>query len=106
LEAWRRYRSGQAVGFCFLPTRWSRAQRVVAHPLMAPVRWIGIALQWTCWPLTHLGEFLRTGHWYHVIWRDAEGRHWEFVPDEPKHARYAPPLIFHGTVRRADSDTA
>ena len=100
LEAWRRYRRGEAVGFCFLPTKYSRLAAIVAHPLAAPLRWLGAALQWTCWPLTHLGEMLRSGHWYHVHWIDHAGIAWEFVPDARKRERYAPPLVFHGTVRR------
>lgn len=102
LEAWRRYRRGEAVGFCFLPTRWSRAAAIVRHPAAWPIRAFGALLQWTCWPLTHVGEFLRSGHWYHVYWIDAHGTRWEFVPDGSKRARWAPPLIFRGTVRRVD----
>jgi hypothetical protein len=104
LEAWRRYRRGEAAGFCFLPTRWSRLSRVLAHPLALPVRLLGAVLQWTCWPLTHVGEFLRSGHWYHVHWIDHEGRRWEFVPDAHRRARWAPPLVFRGRVRRVDDD--
>ena len=90
------------MGFCFLPTKYSRLAAVVTHPLAFPLRWLGAALQWTCWPLTHAGEMLRSGHWYHVLWLDKEGRRWEFVPDAPKKARFAPPLIFTGKVRRID----
>jgi hypothetical protein len=103
LEAWRRYRSGEAVGFCFLPTKWSRAARVVMLPICLPVRLVGMALQWLCWPLTHLGEFLRSGHWYHVIWIDRTGRRWEFVPDAAKRMRFAPPLVFRGRVQEVSS---
>ena len=77
-------------------------QAVICHPLMLPVRLVGAALQWACWPLTHLGEFLRSGHWYHVYWIDQAGRRWEFVPDDSKRTRWAPPLVFSGRIKRAE----
>jgi hypothetical protein len=66
------------------------------------VRLVGAALQWIAWPLVQVGHTLRDGQWLHVTWTDEGGRHWEFVPDEARHQRYAPPLVFHGRVRRAD----
>jgi hypothetical protein len=104
LEAWRAYRAGEAAALIFRPTQYSRAARIVGHPLMLPVRLVGWALQWLCWPLTHVGEFLRSGHWYHVHWIDREGRRWEFVPLVGKRARFAPPLVFRGEVREVDDD--
>jgi hypothetical protein len=104
LEAWRALRRGEAAHICLRPTKYSRLERVVRNPLMTPVRWLGMALQWVAWPLTHVGEVLRTGHWYHVLWVDKRGNAWEFVPHGPKRLRLAPPLVFVGHVRRADPD--
>lgn len=101
LEAWRRYRRGEAVGFCFLPTRYAKLERVAAHPLWWPIKVVGIALQWTCWPLTHVGEFLRSGRWYHVRWIERDGTVWEFTSPD-KVTRLAPPLLFRGIVRQVD----
>jgi hypothetical protein len=106
LEAWRKYRAGEAVGFCFHPTRFARLELVAQHWAWLPLRVLGAMLQWVCWPLTHLGELLRSGRWYHVTWVDREGQHWEFVMtddqgeyDERTRA-FAPPLVFRGAVRR------
>lgn len=110
LEAWRRYRRGEAVALIFRPTRFARLESAAAHPLWWPLKLVGIALQWTCWPLTHLGEWLRSGRWYHVQWIDKHGDQWEFVMtdgDGTVDARtraLAPPLIFRGVVRRVGDE--
>jgi hypothetical protein len=74
----------------------------MAHPAMLPVRAIGTVLQWICWPLTHIGEYLRTGRWYHLHWIDHGGVHWEFVPDgeNAKHPFWIPPLLFRGKAQQ------
>lgn len=110
LQAWREYRAGRAAGFCFLPTRFARLEEVARHPLWFPIKALGIALQWTCWPLTHLGELLRSGRWYHVRWFDHDGRHWEFVmtdkngEQDTRTKAFAPPLLFTGRVREVSDD--
>jgi hypothetical protein len=109
LEAWKRYRRGEAVGFCFLPTQYSTTAALTRHPLWCPLKIVGIALQWASWPLTHLGEFLRTGHWYHVHWIDRDGVAWEFVMVGPDGAdarthTAMPPLLFRGRVRRVGDE--
>ena len=101
LTAWRHYRQGNAVRFCFKPTLWSRSEKIIKHPLALPIRLLGIALQWICWPLTHIGEYLRSGRWYHVTWMDKEGRHWEFVRTN-KHPHFLPPIIFKGTIKQIE----
>lgn len=76
----------------------------MSYPLLFPLRLLGAIFQWIAWPLTHVGELLRTGHWYHVSWTDRRGNHWEFVPNVSKRLRFAPPLIFSGRIQRAGSD--
>lgn len=82
------------------------------HPLAWPIRVLGAVLQWSCWPLTHLGELLRSGRWYHVYWVDKSGRRWEFVMTDERgeydartHA-FAPPLLFRGIIREVQSENA
>lgn len=111
LEAWRRYRRGEAAGFCLRPTHFSKAEKFVKHPLSLPIRLLGMLLQWTCWPLTHVGEMLRTGRWYHVTWFDHQGRRWEYVMTDDagefddRTRAWFPPLIFRGKVQPVSEGT-
>jgi hypothetical protein len=109
LEAWRAYRAGEATVLIFRPTEYSRAAVLAAHPLWWPLRWLGTALQWLAWPAVQLGEWLRTGRWWHVQWRAADGRTWEYQllrdgePDtQTRH--WTPPVWYAGQVQEVSDD--
>ena len=107
LEAWRAYRRGEAAALTFRPTEYSRAASVAAHPLWWPLRLLGTALQWLAWPAAQVGEWLRTGRWWHVRWHTEDGRCREFVMLRDGQAdsttrHWAPPLLFVGEVRDCD----
>ena len=99
IEAWRLLRSGEARHMCIRMTEYAKLQSLTRHWAWTPLRLLGIAIQWISWPLTHLGEFLRTGRWYHATWIHDNAAHMEFVPGGEKRNRWFPPLLFRGAVR-------
>lgn len=102
LAAWERFRAGEAVFMCVRFTSYSKVpQRVIEHWLWRYTLGVaGATIQWIAWPLTHLGEILRTGRWYHATWVAVSGEHLEYVPRETKKRRWFPPLLFFGVERR------
>lgn len=103
LRAWEKFRAGEASFMCIRFTAYSRVPRnVVRHPAWRyMLGMLGTLVQWVAWPLTHIGEILRTGRWYHATWIVVKGGgHWEYVPaDSEKRARFIPPILFRGVER-------
>lgn len=111
LRAWEKFRSGEAAFMCVRFTAYSRApSSVVSHwAWRYSLGLVGTLVQWLAWPLTHVGEMLRTGRWYHATWIVVkDNQHWEYVPDGvAKRARIFPPVLFRGVERlvpKSDDD--
>jgi hypothetical protein len=61
-----------------------------------------MSIQWFAWPLTHFGEMLRTGRWYHATWIRWDREHLEYVPVGKKVKRLFPPILFNGIEKHVD----
>ena len=101
LVAWKKFRDQDADLLCIEYTKKSKLHYFTKNnkyirSLLLPIRIIGILIQWICWPMVHVGEFLRTGRWYHVSWME-DGIHREYVKLDNYVARLIPPIIFKGT---------
>lgn len=103
LRAWEKFRSGDAAFLCVRFTVYSRVpRRLVEHwSWRYTLGLIGALVQWAAWPLTHVGEILRTGRWYHATWIVVkDNQHLEYVPDGvAKRARFMPPILYRGVER-------
>ena len=105
IEAWQKLRAGRARFLCIRFTEHSKVHAVTSAWWWMPLRILGICLQWLAWPLTHVGEFLRTGRWYHATWIVSPGRqHYEYVPHEEKRKRVIPPVLLSGKEQEVGDD--
>ncbi len=98
-EAWKQFRAEEAEYMCIRFTQFSKMNWMGAW-WWTPLRCLGSAIQWVAWPMTHVGELLRSGRWYHATWICWDSEHWEFIPLEHKQRRYVPPLIFKGLTEK------
>lgn len=101
LVAWKKFRDEDADLLCLEYTKKSKLNHFINNKptikkLLIFIRAIGILIQWVCWPMIHVGEFLRTGRWYHVSWME-DGIPREYVKLDNYVARFIPPIIFKGT---------
>jgi len=103
LKAWERFRADEAEWMCIRFTEYSRVSWTQSW-WWSPMRILGIAIQWVTWPLTHFGEMLRSGRWYHASWIKWDAEHFEYVPHGPKITRMLPPILFHGFERKVGDD--
>ena len=99
LRAWTKFRDEEAEWMCIRFTQYSRVSWTGAW-WWIPFRVLGVLIQWFSWPLTYLGEMLRTGRWYHASWIRWDSEHLEFVPVGVKIKRAFPPVLFHGLEKR------
>lgn len=102
MMAWREFRGGGARYMCIRFTEYSRLVELTAKWWWWPLRVLGVGVQWIAWPMTHVGELMRTGRWYHATWMLPEGAHMEYVPEGEKRKRYVPPILFHGYTRSVE----
>jgi hypothetical protein len=102
LRAWEHFRSQRAEFMCIRFTEYSKVTWTQKWYWM-PMRGLGMLIQWFAWPLTHLGEMLRTGRWYHATWIRWDREHLEFVPVNKKVIRWFPPILFHGMEKHIDA---
>ena len=103
LHVWQLYRAGVVNAICLQPTRFSKLEKIAEHPLWRySISLLGIVVQWICWPGTHLGEFLRSGRWYHVVGITFDGRVIEYVPMDIKVKRWFVPPLFKGEQREIE----
>ena len=101
LRAWEHFRSQEAEFMCVRFTKYSKVSWTQEW-WWSPIRAVGMSIQWFAWPLTHFGEMLRTGRWYHATWIRWDREHLEYVPVGKKVKRLFPPILFNGIEKHVD----
>ncbi len=96
MRAWKRFVKGDAEWICFRKSQYAALSHHSDKLYWVPARILGIVFQWIGSVLTFIGWYLRWLSWYHAAWVLPGGEWREYVPQEDKHYRMVPPLIFRG----------
>ena len=109
LRAWQKFRYEIADSMSIQYTKNSKlynffSTRPIMVTLLAPIRSLGIIIQWLAWILVQIGEILRSGRWYHVTWKEGTV-HKEFVPLEKSTKKWFPSIFFEGKEQEVPNET-